>query len=312
MSWVSEAALVIMACAILAVASRLMSPHRLTRLIPPLAEVMAPNDRPRRPLWQDIVLLLIVIGATVVVGLYIFGELPQLELPRWLRAAIQAAIFALAVVWRLTTPWLKRLLVALPVLAAAEFWLVIDTWWSLDLAGLVICTGAVLLTGRLLARRSVLFQFAMGGLLVAYDIYVVFVTATMQESVISNFRSERPVPGSFVIPDLSIPGMGHSLGFGDVYLPGALVMTAVYLAHRYRDRRFWWGALWGYFVGQLMAVAAVMMTEAAQPATLYLVPCTAAGLWLGARQAGVCSRCLLGFQAGRDWLGYKEHPLLKA
>jgi minor histocompatibility antigen H13 len=141
--------------------------------------------------------------------------------------------------------------------------------------------------------------FLLLGGLFFYDVFWVFGTDVMV-TVAKNFEG----PVKIIFPTSLHPLKTSILGLGDVVLPGMLIaMCLRYDCHRAGaepfgpfPRPYFWTVLGAYALGLVITEFVMVYFNAAQPALLYLVPCT-----VGA----VLGRALVQGEMGRLW-AYSE------
>lgn len=169
-------------------------------------------------------------------------------------------------------------------------------------------------------------------LLFVYDIFFVFITPYFTSDGVSVMEKVATGPGhgsskfdapaeyspSETIPlSIKIPyfqdcqmkvctPLYSLIGFGDIVIPGILVSYAAYfdtiinpVGHRFY---FYFTSL-SYAIGLLLTYIALMLMQIAQPALLYLVPCTLAGI-LG---TGLARKEVKILWSGRGGAARMEH-----
>lgn len=140
------------------------------------------------------------------------------------------------------------------------------------------------------------------GAFLLYDVFFVFVTplitsshdSVMVTAATGGSGNDETLPLVIIIPRFSLPRClsGSSmLGFGDIIMPSLLVSFCrgvdLSLRPRHPDyvtrtasNAYFLAGVLGYVLGLLLTYGALMLTNAAQPALLYLVPCTLGATWL--------------------------------
>ena len=143
--------------------------------------------------------------------------------------------------------------------------------------------GIAMLEGfkRITLKQAIVLCFGI----MMYDVIAVFGSGHMLElaklsdssPVSPDGSSTNIVFGALVIPDkLSISAKSlFMIGLGDIVTPGLLIMSA-YKLYTIRGLNY---AVIGYCLGMIVSTIALICFEKAQPATIYLIPCTLIGIW---------------------------------
>eukprot|EP00026_Physarum_polycephalum_P011711 Phypoly_transcript_11952.p1 GENE.Phypoly_transcript_11952~~Phypoly_transcript_11952.p1 ORF type:complete len:345 (+),score=19.92 Phypoly_transcript_11952:80-1114(+) len=164
-------------------------------------------------------------------------------------------------------------------------WLASGHWIFSAVIGVGMCTVFI---GYIRVPSLRLLVILLGGLFL-YDIFWVFYSSSIFGSnVMEKVATQKsPNPMSAVIPSApelinlptSITICGccscHSLGLGDMALPG-LFVSYIYRYESYKGLglRLFNVAVAGYGIGLIIAFLFLTMLQVAQPALLYLVPCS--------------------------------------
>ncbi|XP_061097432.1 signal peptide peptidase-like 2 [Conger conger] len=199
-------------------------------------------------------------------------------------------------------PEVRRLVLAAFCVAVSVTWGVFrneDQWaWVLqDALGIAFCL-YMLKTIRLPTFKACTLLLLV---LFVYDVFFVFITPFLTKngkSIMvevatgpSNSNTQEKLPMVLKVPRLNSSPLAlcdrpfSLLGFGDILVPGLLVAYC----HRFdvqmqTSRIYFLACTIGYGVGLLVTFAVLALMQAAQPALLYLVPCTllsslAVALW---------------------------------
>jgi len=114
-----------------------------------------------------------------------------------------------------------------------------------------------------------------------YDIFMVFVTplftkgVSVMETVALGGDTGESLPMLLAIPKFRDPFMSMSrIGLGDIALPGTLVSYCKRFDPNAGLTGYYWVSIFGYTVGLSITFAALVLMRLAQPALLWLVPCT--------------------------------------
>ncbi|XP_077173391.1 signal peptide peptidase-like 2A isoform X1 [Paroedura picta] len=175
-------------------------------------------------------------------------------------------------------------------IATAAVWVVFrneERWaWILqDILGIAFCLNFI----KTLKMPNFKSCVILLGLLLVYDVFFVFITpyitksgqSIMVEVATGPFKNSEKLPVVMRVPRLQfctpmICGVPFSLlGFGDIILPGLLVAYC----HRFDVQTssssvYFIFCCVGYAVGMLLTFLVLTLMKMAQPALLYLVPCT--------------------------------------
>ncbi|CAB4054371.1 SPPL2B [Lepeophtheirus salmonis] len=157
-------------------------------------------------------------------------------------------------------------------------------WIIQDFLGILIC----LLLMRDVRLPSLKICTLLLSLLLFYDIFFVFITPYFTkdgESVMVDVAlggdSGETFPIVLIVPRmLSLKKICYSnvmmLGLGDIALPGLLVSYCYsFDVHMEKPCKIYWiCANIGYIIGLIITDVSLLLSGAAQPALLYLVPCT--------------------------------------
>ncbi|CAI5464873.1 unnamed protein product [Closterium sp. Yama58-4] len=157
-----------------------------------------------------------------------------------------------------------------------------DAWVAQDILGIALMI-AVLQAVRLpnIKVSTVLLSLAF-----FYDIFWVFISplffngkSVMIEVATGERTGGEGIPMLLKVPHITDPWGGYSvLGFGDVVMPGLLIVfTRRYdcITKKMGMDGYYLPAIIGYAVGLLLTfVGLLLMSGNGQPALLYLVPCT--------------------------------------
>uniref|UniRef100_UPI00358FC93B signal peptide peptidase-like 2B isoform X2 n=1 Tax=Myxine glutinosa TaxID=7769 RepID=UPI00358FC93B len=221
-------------------------------------------------------------------------------------------------------PQPQLIVLAAACLSLSATWFVFrhdDRWaWALqDLLGMAFCLNMMRMV-RIPNFKGCLILLSF---LFFYDVFFVFITPFLTksgESVMmevatgpSNSTAKEMIPLLFKIPALQpsltslCQGITFSLlGFGDVVLPG---MVVVY-CHRFDIRIqapkiYFIFSVLSYAVGLILTFVALMLMQMGQPALLYIVPCMLLTttivacvrrempmFWRNTKPMGEVSRCL--------------------
>lgn len=172
-------------------------------------------------------------------------------------------------------------------------WFYYFNWIITDAVALVLALFFLISFKRITFVQSLL----VGASMVIYDVVAVFGTGVMIKlvneimPVVPNIRipsSGGALPILFVVPS-SFSLETHMLfmiGLGDIVMPGLIAVAAINKARQLNCYLPIFGALFGYVAGALFSTAAMYITGAAQPATIYLVPGVVLGFVLAALFCG--------------------------
>ncbi|XP_053351634.1 signal peptide peptidase-like 2 [Clarias gariepinus] len=159
-------------------------------------------------------------------------------------------------------------------------------WVLQDILGMAFCAYTLKIFRMHSLKACTLL---LGGLLL-YDVFFVFITPYFTESGESIMAevaggpsvssTQEKIPMVLKVPSLSFTavvcgGPFLLLGLGDILLPGLLVAYC----HRFdvlvqSSRAYFIASILGYSVGLVLSFVFVLLMKSAQPALLYLVPCT--------------------------------------
>ncbi|KAF5887933.1 signal peptide peptidase-like 2B, partial [Clarias magur] len=188
-------------------------------------------------------------------------------------------------------PDLRMVLLAVLCASVSIIWGVFrndNRWaWVLqDILGMAFCMYLLKLFRMPSLRACTLL---LGGLLF-YDVFFVFITPYFTksgESIMAEVAggpsvssTQEKIPMVLKVPSLNFTAVFCSwpfllLGLGDILLPGLLVAYC----HRFdvlvqAPRVYFMASVLGYSVGLVLSFVFVLLMKSAQPALLYLVPCT--------------------------------------
>ncbi|XP_044294759.1 signal peptide peptidase-like 2A isoform X2 [Varanus komodoensis] len=179
---------------------------------------------------------------------------------------------------------------ALFCIAASVTWAVFrneDSWaWILqDILGIAFCVNLI----KTLKVPNFKSCVLLLGLLLLYDVFFVFITpfitkngeSIMVEVATGPSENSEKLPVVIKVPKLIFSGtmlcqMPFSLlGYGDIVLPGLLVAYCHRFDIQTRSSRVYFiSCTIAYAVGMLVTFLSLSLMKMAQPALLYLVPCT--------------------------------------
>ncbi|XP_042198905.1 signal peptide peptidase-like 2A isoform X3 [Callorhinchus milii] len=184
----------------------------------------------------------------------------------------------------------RLIFLAAVCVAIAVVWVVFrndDSWvWILhDFLGVAFCLN-FLKTVKLPHFKSCVILL---GLLLLYDVFFVFITpfitpqgkSIMVEVATGGTDTAEKLPVVLRVPRLTpsvitLCGMSFSLlGFGDIIVPGLLVAYCRrFDVQRNSSNIYFVSCAIAYAVGLILTFVVLILTKMAQPALLYLVPCT--------------------------------------
>nr|XP_060611219.1 signal peptide peptidase-like 2A isoform X1 [Anolis sagrei ordinatus] len=191
--------------------------------------------------------------------------------------------------------------------AVAVVWVVFrneNTWaWILqDILGIAFCVHFI----KTLKMPNFKSCVILLGLLLVYDVFFVFITpyltksgeSIMVEVAAGPFESsekndgnlveasaERSAPHEKLPVVIKVPRLGFSaaklcfspfslLGFGDIVVPGLLIAYCYRFDVQTSSSVYFISSVIAYSAGMLITFVSLVLMQKAQPALLYLVPCT--------------------------------------
>ncbi|XP_065830724.1 signal peptide peptidase-like 3 [Oscarella lobularis] len=194
-------------------------------------------------------------------------------------------------------------------------WILTAHWALMDALGFGVCVCMIAYVRVSSLKVSTVLLLG----LLLYDVFWVFFSSAIFNSNVmldvATKEAENPVsvvinkmnvksagksapqlslPGKLIFPSNNVQGHFAMLGLGDIVMPGLLLCFVMrfdyYKAKQDKTTGFKYYyftiALMGYAVGLLMASIVSEITRHAQPALLYLVPCTLLPVFLLARIQG--------------------------
>ncbi|CAH1251635.1 SPPL2A [Branchiostoma lanceolatum] len=185
-------------------------------------------------------------------------------------------------------PRVKTILLAVCCLSVSLVWFIFrkERWaWILQ-DGLGIAFSIYML--KTIRLPSFMVCTILLAALFVYDIFFVFITPLLTKSQTSVMVdvARGPEDATEQIPMvLKVPSLRHSgsamcnpyslLGFGDILVPGLLIAFCKYFDSKIGSWGIYYLAtLVAYGVGMIITFFALVFMKNAQPALLYLVPCT--------------------------------------
>lgn len=171
----------------------------------------------------------------------------------------------------LTTTWVISAVIAAIIIS---FYLLTKSW----IASNLIAASMVILMFRIIRLPSYMVAALLLGLAFFYDIFWVFYSERIfGTSVMASVATRVELPMMFYCPKFTAsPIQGCSLiGLGDIVLPGVFVGYCLSFGKRISAGvQYYSVCLGGYILGIAICVICLLGFHTAQPALLYLSPCT--------------------------------------
>lgn len=161
----------------------------------------------------------------------------------------------------------------------------LTSWWAWvlqDISGIcIILTILMFLKLPNLKVASILLPLIM-----FYDVFFVYIqpllfhNESVMKKVATGGDTHEILPMALIFPNFENPQAFSMLGYGDIALPGLLLMYAAGFDECHRIRwidSYFFVEIVGYVCGLVLTIAALALDiggQGGQPALLYLVPCT--------------------------------------
>jgi len=173
-------------------------------------------------------------------------------------------------------------------LAVSVTWAVVRTranwaWVLQDVSGICI----ILTILAFLKLPNLKIACILLPLIMMYDVFFVYIqplifhNESVMKKVATGGSTHEILPMALILPNLGTPGAYSMLGYGDIALPGLLLVYAASFdeVHRLGGalKSYFWMELAGYVLGLLCTYGALALDiggQQGQPALLYLVPTT--------------------------------------
>ena len=215
-------------------------------------------------------------GTIVLTGMnHVLAAGPRHHMPGG--AGIMTWVFAVVIVfgaWPLAdqyTPGRFRKHVVFVVLVfTAGAWLADTNWLTTDLVTVIFV--AQLVTSWQIRAPFAVTAVALLVVAAGYDAVQVFVTHAMTQEA-STVTGDLPVTLTFPAHLALTAPAAVALGVGDIFLPGALAVTAGRISQRTGDSAYYRAAVAGYAAGLAGAVITLEVSRIVLPALVFLIPC---------------------------------------
>lgn len=147
-----------------------------------------------------------------------------------------------------------------------------SVWFLQDILGIAVMVYML----QVVRISSFPVCFALLTVMLIYDVVMVFAVDVMVTVATQVSPTGESVPLLLRFPTLVSELGGYTmLGYGDVILPGLLIVNCRVFDLHIRDyrRSYFYASICGYVLGILLTIMAMAAMQRGQPALLYISPC---------------------------------------